>query len=526
MENYFILLGLSFDPVESNEEVIKNAIDAKREQWQKEAKNPRKQIQAKENIAKIPEIEKVMLNPSERKLEAEKAFKSVQKHVSNLKNEILLLSVKGNIEETEFNDLVEKYKDYSISKEKIMSLITVPIGDNEEDIELPVIVSIPKDIASQLEMYFNNLGYDDMSIYNFYNISSYSSSDEVINTAQLKLKEMLEKGTKDNKDEIEQKISGIIINLFKNHKEEYDNYLKGCRYFKLNELIKTAIIKNKRLNVRVFDVLFKIIKDEYNFSNGEICDYIISNCSINDFDVSQDVLMRISDVKKEKEEEPVKEIIPEIFPEESPQETINTTEIINQMLNPINTLLINNKNKINQMAAYLKQYKENREEAGAAMSPFLSYGSFGIFGLLTAIDLFFLFTKAIPLGNMLSIILIVAGIGINVFGTMTIYPAFSQWSNMVNCVYNSKKNNDEQDKLYDSFIQLNFNLLIDDNKTIIDNLNQIKEKSNILFKNTTNEYEKYTRLSKKYQQKEYYGKNILVSILVHALILVYILLVL
>ena len=38
MENYFILLGLSFDPVESNEEVIKNAIEAKREQWQKEAK--------------------------------------------------------------------------------------------------------------------------------------------------------------------------------------------------------------------------------------------------------------------------------------------------------------------------------------------------------------------------------------------------------------------------------------------------------------------------------------------------------
>ena len=34
--------------------------------------------------------------------------KNVQKYISNLKNEILLLSVKGNIEETEFNDLVEK----------------------------------------------------------------------------------------------------------------------------------------------------------------------------------------------------------------------------------------------------------------------------------------------------------------------------------------------------------------------------------------------------------------------------------
>ena len=84
MENYFILLGLSFNPIESDESKIKEAIEKKREQWQKDAKNPRKQIQAKENIAKIHDIEDVMLNPSKRKLEAEKALALQEKYISNL----------------------------------------------------------------------------------------------------------------------------------------------------------------------------------------------------------------------------------------------------------------------------------------------------------------------------------------------------------------------------------------------------------------------------------------------------------
>ena len=51
MENYFILLGLSFNPVENDVNKINEAINKKMEEWQKDSRNPRKAIIAKEKEA-------------------------------------------------------------------------------------------------------------------------------------------------------------------------------------------------------------------------------------------------------------------------------------------------------------------------------------------------------------------------------------------------------------------------------------------------------------------------------------------
>ena len=517
MENYFILLGLSFNPIENDEKVIKDAIEKKREQWQKEAKNPRKQLQAKEYLAKIPEIEKVMLNQATRKLEAEKATREQEKYIENLKNEILILCIKGFITEKEFNDLLNKYEQFSITKSQIENLINVPIGEQQE-LELNKVDSINKELASQLETYFENLGIDDMSIYSFYNISPNCKAIDVINTANLKLKELLEKGSKDNRDEIEQKISGLIVNIFKEDKNKYDNYLKGFRFSKLNKLIETAVSSNNLLTLRILKTFVDICNKEYNFSTKQTYDYVVMHCNIKEYEISQDVLIEVTTYDEAKEEKP-KEIIKEVIIEKAPE--VNTTDIINQMINPLHNLLINNKNKITQISNYLNQYIEKRYKSGSAMSNILSYGSFIIFGVFSLVDIYLYLFKFKNAENSLFLIFLIIGIACNIFGIFSIYPSFSKWNKMSNCVKKANLNSNKIEDLYNKFIELNFNLLIDDNENIKNTLNNIKNESNYLFKDSTKQYELYTNLSKTYVQKEYYIKTLLLSIAIHIGIIAY-----
>lgn len=521
MENYFILLGLSFNPIENDEKVIKDAIEKKREQWQKEAKNPRKQLQAKEYLAKIPEIEKVMLNQATRKLEAEKATREQEKYIENLKNEILILCIKGFITEKEFNDLLNKYEQFSITKSQVENLINVPIGEQQE-LELNKVDSINKELASQLETYFENLGIDDMSIYSFYNISPNCKAIDVINTANLKLKELLEKGSKDNRDEIEQKISGLIINIFKEDKNKYDNYLKGFRFSKLNKLIETAVSSNEQLTLRILKTFVDICNKEYNFSTKQTYDYVVMHCNIKEYKISQDVLIEINtydETKEEKPKEVIKEVVKEVVIEKTSE--FDTTTMINQMINPLHNLLINNKNKIMQISNYLNQYIEKRQQAGSAMSNILSYGSFAVFGIFGLVDTYLYLFKQKPESSSLLLIFLIIGIVCNIFGIISIYPAFSKWNKMSNSVKKANINNNKIEELYNDFIELNFNLLADNNENIKNTLNNMKKEANRLLKDTTNQYETYTNLSKTYVQKEYYVKTLLMSIAIHIGIIAY-----
>ena len=111
MNNYFILLGLSFDPIETDEEKIEEAINKKMQQWQNESKNPRKAIIAKENMALIPEIKKVMLDPKLREQEAKKALSEQEKILKDVYYDVLIKSTKGTITTEELNEIHKKYKE-------------------------------------------------------------------------------------------------------------------------------------------------------------------------------------------------------------------------------------------------------------------------------------------------------------------------------------------------------------------------------------------------------------------------------
>jgi hypothetical protein len=78
-ENFYALLELSIDPPEDNPEVIESAIKKKQAEWSRNRNHPTKGLQAKQSIGMLPEIRKVMSDPTLRAKEALAAQKVFQK---------------------------------------------------------------------------------------------------------------------------------------------------------------------------------------------------------------------------------------------------------------------------------------------------------------------------------------------------------------------------------------------------------------------------------------------------------------
>lgn len=279
--NYFILLDLA--PT-NNIEDIKNAINNKKAQWQSDTRNPRKQIAARENITKLPDIEKVMFDDSLRLIEIEDAKKASEKSSIALKNELLLLQAKGFILASEIEGLLSRYP--GIKKEDLVRDISVEIK-KENGEKTDINSSITEEQKRQLESYFSSLSIDDMSLYNFYKVSKDTDLSEL---ADKKIQFILQKGQKDIRDEIEQKIAGLTKTIFKDNKSGYDNFLRGNRFIKLNNYIR-ASVSNNRIGPEAFFQLMNIADNEYGMKPQNFKKYVENNARDNNYEIDPSISM-------------------------------------------------------------------------------------------------------------------------------------------------------------------------------------------------------------------------------------------
>lgn len=299
-ENYFILLGLSFDPVEDNEEIIQEAIDKKILEWQKDAKNPRKAVIAKEYLQNIDTIKETMFDEQSRNNHAFQARAIHDKKLKEAYYEALIKGTKGYLKTSDLKEIAEKYSSFGIKEEHIKAKIDIPVYndellsvlDGEGSFEV-----IDSGIANQLETYFENIGQNNVSIYEFFETSEETSNEDMCRIADEKLKFVLQKGSKDTIDEITQKISGIAKNIFISDEErtKYDNYLKGCKYPVLNNLIQGGANSNEgNINVKLYNLLINIMSSDFNLSKEEGTNYIAANAAINGFKIDKEVLDELS----------------------------------------------------------------------------------------------------------------------------------------------------------------------------------------------------------------------------------------
>ena len=287
-ENYFLLLGLSFDPIEDDPKVIEAAIKEKTIQWQKEAKNPRKQAAVKTKLANVPEMRKTLLDPELRKKEAERALTIKASKIRDVKNELAIMQLKGYITPSEIENIISRHSKDGITEENLLEIISVPI-ESAPIIELDEkAIVIDQNAISQIETYFDNLGVDN------YSICDYLNTDEknVMSECNKRLKVLLEKGDKANSDEVEQKLLGLFVMIFKNPQliEGYNNFLSGCQYKKINDLIKIGV--NTGFGQDVVNMLIKICKEDFSINEKYAMVYIINNIRINKYKVD------IEEIKK------------------------------------------------------------------------------------------------------------------------------------------------------------------------------------------------------------------------------------
>lgn len=290
-ENYFILTGISFDPMETNETIIKETIDGKQQIWTKDLINPLKRSKAQERLSQLEDIKRVLLDPNLRQKEAEQAKAIRKAQYSKLDSQIGILEAKGYIKPNEFESILGKFKDFGISEADIKKRITKPISEKvpeiteqEEDMEL-----IDQLLAAKIENILKQLDGAYSTLYSFLEVRESAAWKQLLEAAEAKRRN-LGKGSINitGKLNLELELAGICLTVFKDNasKKKYDNYLSVSKYTELNEAIKQGAINNKKeITPALMEALLDIAVNKYSIRVSEASAYIKRYCKVNGYTI-------------------------------------------------------------------------------------------------------------------------------------------------------------------------------------------------------------------------------------------------
>jgi len=298
MENLYILLELPIDPIEHDEQKINDALNKKITEWQRDSKNPKKAIIAKEYIQQVPEIKKILGDYNLRQEIAKEAISIRDEKLNALNNDILIRTIDKELSESDIEFLYSKYKKYGITKEYIISNFSKLNSEfKANDFNIP---DFSKNIASQLVTHMKSLSINSCSLYEYLHIDDKSSIDIINTVIDSKLKIIIQKGTKTNNDELEQKILGLAKIIFSSNleKSNYDEWLSFSYNIHFSELIQDALQVNKILNKNVLATLMQIASKEYAINTDEATRYIIYNTKYLDYDIDESVETYLEDIRQ------------------------------------------------------------------------------------------------------------------------------------------------------------------------------------------------------------------------------------
>ena len=272
-DNYFKLLGLTFDPPETDIAVINAAIEKKREEWQRQtlsSTNPQKYSLL---ISKLDEIKKVMLDQNSRLNHLNEINKIEFAELDDL---LAQLSVKGYIEQKEIDGLSKKF---GFNKNTIEKRITVKIianqaSKNRDSRQEPDSVII-REVEDNLKNYnqFHSANPPINTLYEFLVAITNkpelkgASADELRIIAEAKTQEVQRLGTGSDENIVIKSLCAHCGTLFTNEteKKKYDNYLKlkGI-YAQIDDLGK--ISDNNLTNGRTVLSIIKKLTEVVNSS--------------------------------------------------------------------------------------------------------------------------------------------------------------------------------------------------------------------------------------------------------------------
>lgn len=287
-ENYFILLELSFDPVETDPAKIADAISKKQHQWTKDQINPMRKVKGGKYLGMLDDIKKVLNDPVLRDKEAKAAKDIMQEKLGELDKKIKVSSAKGFVKPTEIKQWVKAFGAYGITEDVIKKRLKVSISDKapqkkEEKFDV-IDASTARNIDTQLKSL--GLNKNNGNLYTFMNMPQNSQPAALVEEAERKKKMLLAKGEKTQEDNARQALYGICAIVFKDKisKKKYDEYVRLTKYGDINELIDDAARGNNKIldsNTYEFLVDTAIKSKNIGFSNAST--YIKQYCKLKGF---------------------------------------------------------------------------------------------------------------------------------------------------------------------------------------------------------------------------------------------------
>jgi hypothetical protein len=136
---------LYFDPPESDIDIIRNAIENKKNEWSTKRSNSVDEHKYELLIKSIPDIEKVMLDPQARNNHANEIKKELYK---DLDDTIASLSLKGYIESGEIHFLSNKF---GFNEQTIKNRVKVEIRGKKQAKEKQEKPIIDRSLSNEIE---------------------------------------------------------------------------------------------------------------------------------------------------------------------------------------------------------------------------------------------------------------------------------------------------------------------------------------------------------------------------------------
>ncbi|URZ17975.1 zinc ribbon domain-containing protein [Clostridium felsineum] len=279
-ENFYTLLGLSIEPKQQDEEVIKNAINKKRSEWSKLRNHPTKAVKAKLYLGMIKEIENVMLKSEYARNEEWKQAIKEKRQKEKLKYELLdetikLLCTKGYIFDIEKKELKKKFKEFN--ENEINSRIKVPIklyekNKKERNSEDTFDITRINKIKLNLEI------VDKKSLYDFLGVPKLSSLSIIKLASKRKYEEIKKASSKNAFVTASSILQGMCDDIFKDeeNRKKYDEAIKKVSSKDLSELIEVTITKGY-IAYEEFDYIVKLLV-ERGMELEEAKEYIKNFC--------------------------------------------------------------------------------------------------------------------------------------------------------------------------------------------------------------------------------------------------------
>ena len=230
MENYFLLLGLPFDPPETDESKIEAAIKQKKNQWSDQLNSSTDaviQAKASEYLAHLRDIRAVMLESASREKAAREAKAIKGSKQAQLEQKLSLYRTKGDtLSQEDLQQILKLFGPFGFTQDEITRLF----GPKKSQ-ELDLTDILDKSKSDRVRRFLQQLDTPGRTLYHFLDLPHTASVDQLRKAAVAMQNRIQAKGNQTGMDNASKELCGLCEAIFKDSisKRKYDNYVSLTR---------------------------------------------------------------------------------------------------------------------------------------------------------------------------------------------------------------------------------------------------------------------------------------------------------